>query len=400
MTTFKGYMRSTNAAINRWERAHQRSVRDAAKIEKLRQKQQMLANAAHAVEKYNELIALLTSIHKETIEACDWQELLNEPAPTAPVPEHKLEEVASKKLTNYSPSFFDKLFKLTNSKKHKLEQALIAAQKKDIRLYEDAQRAYTQQQEQWEKLQKTARGVLAKEPVAYRDAMELFNPFAEVTALGTQLNFDFHSGQIIVTLLVNTEEVIPKQALSLTSTGKLSQKDMAISKFHELYQDHVCSCLLRVARETLALLPVEYVLVNVVSDLLDPSTGRITPQVLVSATIFPETLDRLTFETLDPSDSMRNFKHNMSFTKTGGFKPVKPVEEIAASASAGPVPELAIGPTSFLQNAPDPLDQQLLDVYREKGALHAVKYYKDQTRADLRTSKDYVDRLAAANGLK
>ena len=193
--------------------------------------------------------------------------------------------------------------------------------------------------------------MLAKEPAAYRDAMELFNPFAEVTALGTHLNFDFHSGRIIVTLLVNTEEVIPKQALSLTSTGKLSQKDMAISKFHELYQDHVCSCLLRVARETLALLPVEYVLVNVVSDLLDPSTGRITPQVLVSATVFPETLTRLNFETLDPSDSMRNFKHNMSFTKTGGFKPVKPVEEIAASASAIPVPELAIGPTSFPQNA-------------------------------------------------
>lgn len=368
MTTFKGYMRSTNAAINRWERAHQRSVREAAKIEKLRQKQQMLANAAQAVEKYNELISLLTSIHKETVETTDWQELLKEPAPTPPVHSHKLEEAAAKKLTNYVPSFLDKLFRLTNSKKQKLEQAVIAAQKRDLRIYENTQQAYVQEQEQWEKMQKAARGVLGKEPAAYRDAMELFNPFAEVTALGTTLNFDFHSGQVAATLLVNTEEIIPKQALSLTSTGKLSQKDMAISKFHELYQDHVCSCLLRVARETLALLPVELVLVNVMSDLLDPSTGRVAPQVLVSATVFPDTLARLNFDTLDPSDSMRNFKHNMSFTKTGGFKPVKPVEEFAASSNGTPTPELSIGP--------------------------------DQSGADLKTSKEHVDSLAAAHGLK
>ncbi len=96
MTTFKGYMRSTNAAINRWERAHARREREAAKIEKLRQKQQMLANAAQAVEKYNELISLLTSIHKESVETTDWQELLLEPAPTPPVHSHKLEVAAAK----------------------------------------------------------------------------------------------------------------------------------------------------------------------------------------------------------------------------------------------------------------------------------------------------------------
>ncbi len=274
------------------------------------------------------------------------------------------------------------------------------SQKRDLRIYENTQQAYVQEQEQWEKMQKAARGVLAKEPAAYRDAMELFNPFAEVTALGTRLNFDFHCSQVAATLLVNTEEIIPKQALSLTSTGKLSQKDMAISKFHELYQDHVCSCLLRVARETLALLPVEYVLVNVGADLLDPSTGRVAPQVLVSATVFPDTLTRLNFDTLDPSDSMRNFKHNMNFTKTGGFKPVKPVEEFAASSNGTPTPELSIGPESFSEKATDPLDQQTLDIYRDKGALHATKYYKDQSGADLKTSKEHVDRLAAAHGLK
>ncbi len=84
MTTFKGFVRSTNAAINRMERAHQQRVRHAEKIEKLRMKEQMLENAAQAVQQYTEFITLLTSLHKEAIEPVDWQGILADPVPTAP----------------------------------------------------------------------------------------------------------------------------------------------------------------------------------------------------------------------------------------------------------------------------------------------------------------------------
>ncbi len=42
-------------------------------------------------------------------------------------------------------------------------------------------------------------------------------------------------------------------------------------------------------------------------------------------------------------------------------------------------------------------DQIILDIYRRQGSLNAVKYYKDQTGADLMTAKNYVDRLTASN---
>lgn len=68
--------------------------------------------------------------------------------------------------------------------------------------------------------------------------------------------------------------------------------------------------------------------VTAVSELLNPKTGHIEEQPILSVAIPRSTLDRLNFEMIDPSDSMENFVHNMNFSKTKGFSAV---ERIRAS---------------------------------------------------------------------
>ncbi len=58
------------------------------------------------------------------------------------------------------------------------------------------------------------------------------------------------------------EDIVPKQRKALLKSGKLSVKDMPVGKFNELYQDYVCSCVLGTARDVLALLPVDVVIVS------------------------------------------------------------------------------------------------------------------------------------------
>lgn len=94
---------------------------------------------------------------------------------------------------------------------------------------------------------------------------------------------------------------------------------MPKGKFNELYQDYICGCVLRVAREIFSFLPVEFVFINVQSELVNLATGHLEQQTILSVAIPRQTIERLNFETLDPSDSMRNFKHNMKFSKTTGF---------------------------------------------------------------------------------
>ncbi|HGF7186034.1 TPA: hypothetical protein AB5E10_003495, partial [Vibrio cholerae] len=113
---------------------------------------------------------------------------------------------------------------------------------------------------------------------------------------------------------------------SLLKSGKLSVKKMPVGKFNELYQDYVCSSVLRIAREAFAILPDEFILINATDKLLNKVTGHLEEQNILSVYISRSTLYGLNMESIDPSDSMQNFIHKMSFKPTKGFEAVPSVE--------------------------------------------------------------------------
>ena len=96
--------------------------------------------------------------------------------------------------------------------------------------------------------------------------------------------------------------------------------------FFELYQDYICSCVLRVARESFALLPLKIAIVTAVGKILNTSTGYQEDQPILSVAIPRDTLATLNMDLVDPSDSLQNFVHRMNFKKTQGFGIVKKIE--------------------------------------------------------------------------
>ena len=108
---------------------------------------------------------------------------------------------------------------------------------------------------------------------------------------------------------------------------KLSVKKMPKTKYFGLYQDYVCGCAIRVAREVFALLPTDMVIVNVIGEILNTKTGYLEEVPILSVSIPKETLLKLNLEMLDPSDAMDNFVHNMKFMKTKGFNPVERIDK-------------------------------------------------------------------------
>lgn len=90
---------------------------------------------------------------------------------------------------------------------------------------------------------------------------------------------------------------------------------MPISKYNELLQDYVCSCVMRVGRELLALLPDDIVIVTAVDALLNSATGHVEDLPVLSVVFSGQTLSRLNVEDVDPSEAMKNFTHNMVFKK-------------------------------------------------------------------------------------
>lgn len=317
--SLKGAIRAFAAASRRMERDQQRRARVAAQQFKQLQKHQAITDAAQAVASYNDYIVVIKSVHHDCSDPLNWKNIQQESPPADPLPNTDQEQTAKAALDSYQPNFFDRLFKRGPLKLQRLEEAIETARQRDQQLTADRQAEYSQNLADWEDRQDLARQVLAKNSDVYAQVLEIFAPFEGIDQLGSRLEFTFTSDHIEVDVQVNTAEVIPDFVVTQLASGKLSRKALSVGKFNELYQDYVCGCLLRVAREVQAHLPVSQVVVHALVNQLNPTTGLIESQVIVSAAMPRSTLDKLNFVALDPSDSMRNFTHTMKFTKTGGF---------------------------------------------------------------------------------
>lgn len=53
-----------------------------------------------------------------------------------------------------------------------------------------------------------------------------------------------------------------------------------------------------------------------------------------------------------------------------------------------------------MHTTPNELEEQILDLCRQGKKLEAIKRYRDATDKGLKESKDYVDQLARAHGIK
>ncbi len=326
MTTLKGAIRSYGATVRRIEREQQRQAREAAKQFKEQQKLQEIEDAQQAVFNWSNYVETIQSLHKKCTTPIDWDQIRNSTEPIPPVLKSTHETRAKNRLLSFKPSFIDRIFGLKQKKINQLKHFLEKAIQKDTKHNKIKYDKYLQELNNWKELQAISIGIEKKQIASYKNALSYFEPFSDIGELGTQINCIFETDRIDINLHINSLDIIPTYELKQTSTGKLSKKNMAKSKFNELYQDHICSCILRIAREIFSYLPVEHVRINAMTELVNGRTGHLEKQPIVSVIIPKKTIETLNMDTLDPSDSMQNFVHAMKFSKIKGFNSVTKIK--------------------------------------------------------------------------
>ena len=285
------------------QRDAQKRLRELERQSKEQAKLSAIEQARLEVETYEGGLEVLLSVHKEQGEVWDWFEFATALPPHSP------------------RRFYHHEFK---ARQVAVNQALDEVRARDEREFQEALQAHTQEMAEWERMKAIARRILAGEHKAYTEALVEFSALAEISDLGSGLHFTVHNAKLVECgLKVNGLQAIPSELKTLTSTGKVSIKAMPKARFHEIYQDYVCGCVLRVAREIFALLPVETVLVTATADALDPRTGQTVEQPVLSVAFPRGALEHLDFEHLDPSDAMENFLHHgdaKASRKSGEFE--------------------------------------------------------------------------------
>ena len=176
---------------------------------------------------------------------------------------------------------------------------------------------------QFKELQPFAQSVLAGDIDAYFNVISEVGPFDDLLEYGSGFEVGTDDPQIMqIEFQVKSGDIVPTQYPDMKANGELVMKDFTKSAYYELVQDYVSSTMLRVARDTFALLPVKTVLVHAVDKILNPATGNDEEVTIASVKIKRDALATLNFERIDPSDCLESFESNIKFKKTTGYAPV------------------------------------------------------------------------------
>lgn len=311
-------LRQIEADQRREEREAQRRQKELARRAKEQAKLSELEQAKLEVEAYENQLEMVISIHKDHGPVWDWKGL----AASLPPPQPRRDcarEFEAKQRAMIAPTHH----------KEELLSAVAAAGQQDEQEYQEAVRLYEAQLAEHRQTTQLAHRIVSGDTQAYREALGQLSPFAEIAQLGSSFHFTIHSPALVqCNLKVNGTQVIPADTKSLTASGKLGVKATPRVRFHEVYQDYVCGCILRVAREVFALLPADTVLINASVDSVSSATGLAQEQSVLSAVIRRAELARWDFERLDPSDTVETCFHRGDFKasrKTEAFLSIAPL---------------------------------------------------------------------------
>ena len=318
---WRGTIRSLEAAARRAEREAERRRRELLRQQKEAERLGEVERAALEVELDQNYIEVLLSVHKQCSPRWNWEDVQKAKSPEAPTYDDQSEREGRERLDQYKPSLLDKVLRREEKKRQELSEAIENARAGDRKRHEKALAEHEREREEFEELRKLADGILANDLSAFEEAIRKAEPFRDIKAIGGSIELrSSEPWYMEATLKANADDVIPSESKTLLASGRLALKKIPKGRFYELYQDHVCSCVIRIARELFTLLPsLEMTFVHGVTPLLNQETGHMEEQTVVSVAIPRATLDGLNFDLIDCSDSMKNFVHRMNFRKTKGF---------------------------------------------------------------------------------
>lgn len=176
---------------------------------------------------------------------------------------------------------------------------------------------------QMKELQPFAQSVLAGDIDSYFKVIAEVGPFDDLLEYGSGFEVGTDDPSLLeIEFQVKSDDIIPTQYPDMKASGEIIMKDFTKSAYYELVQDYVSSTMLRVARDTFALLPVRQVIIHAVDKVLNPATGNDEEVTIASVKIKRDALATLNFERIDPSDCLESFESNVKFKKTTGYAPV------------------------------------------------------------------------------
>lgn len=163
----------------------------------------------------------------------------------------------------------------------------------------------TYNQQMWSYYHSVASKILAGDIDTYLQLIYEVNPLDDLLIYGS--NYEFGTD--------DAKKIEVEFDVNVNALSEAKQK-ISNTEYNLLLQDYVCSICIRIARDMFALLPIRNTIVHTVLD------GK----TIISVDFDRQTLSKVKFGYIDPSDTLGQFKHNMIFNSNVGFCNVERIE--------------------------------------------------------------------------
>ena len=318
-----GLFASLAAGQRRSEREAVKRYRFHVAPQKRFETENLKALAATTVDMHDNHLKMIVTLHHDAADPLDWAQVVAAPPPQQA---QEREDQARRALESYRPSLFDRVFGGAKERQAELETAIPKARAED-------EAAWRETLDEWNWYQQTARGIVQGDLRTYQAAIDYLAPFEELESVGAKVQTRFVEQTLAEASVMVPHDIVPTVEQKLLASGRLSSKEMPKAKYWGLYQEHVCSAAIRVARELFHLLPVGRVYVDVGTVRLNTATGHMATETFLSVEFDRDRVLGLNFQRIDPSDAVQSFRHNMNFKKTSGFAPIDKLQPLAQLTS-------------------------------------------------------------------
>jgi hypothetical protein len=312
-------MRPITRPSTRVERVAKRLARDKDRQDRFaRHAERPEASAAEATALQARITAL-TECHRIDYDPTDWAAVAARGLLERPSRSNVNEVAARRALTSYRPSFMDRLLSLEQDKRRVLVGRVAEAASKDEAAY------------------RAARSVVDAHNAEVEFAMRLIEldvPSIEaslvkntsLSAIGPAIEgLQIHvptRGRLAVVVSGLDLDDMPDESCETGTAGKLVFRPMTRIAMAELHRRCIAAAALRVAAETLAAAPVEWVEVVMECDITDRVNGETQRARVLHVKVGHRALTDMDLQKADPVETIDRFGARYDWMGGDGFAPI------------------------------------------------------------------------------
>lgn len=277
-----------------------------------REKQNSIEQAKIAIKDYEAHIDAITNIHSTNIEVFNWNEISQSSPPFNLGEDGPNVKNQRTKVANYKPTIRDRIFNRVEARKRILEQEIEKARIEDEIIYQE-----------WIKNKRKSDLILEGDRKVWLEAVSELHSFDRIPGIDPRVEISIleDKPKAYVNVNIKNHDVVPTTSLSITQTGKLSEKKLTKTDYYQLYREYICSCIFRIGRELFALIPIDEVTINI-ND-VSPADESTELGCILSINLLRDKIKQIDFKNANPSELIEHFEHNIKFLKTKGFRHIE-----------------------------------------------------------------------------